>query len=105
MSVGISGGKGSGEAQGLEKMDEKRRGRADESTSDMIQSAKTLVFGAKDHQNTYLYPNEILLYVSNHVQTSGCSKDCVSTSLSVTQFPACFVLTKHDLCLILTKWF
>lgn len=53
MSVGISGGKGSGEAQGLEKMDEKRRGRADESTSDMIQSVKNLVFGGKDHQNTY----------------------------------------------------
>lgn len=81
------------------------RGRADESTSDMMQSVKTLVFGAKDHQNTYLYPNEILLYVLYHVQTSGCSKDCVSTFESVTQFPACFVLTKHDLCLILTKRF
>lgn len=52
MSVGISGGKGSGKAQGLEKMDEKSRGRADESTSDMMQSVKTLVFGAIDHQNT-----------------------------------------------------
>lgn len=52
-----------------------------------------------------MYPNEILLYVLYHVQMSGCSKDCVSTFESVTQFPACFVLAKHDLCLILTKWF
>ena len=32
----------------------------------------------------HMYPDEILLYVSYHVQTSGCSKDCVSTFVSVT---------------------